>query len=301
MRRIISAMNILENESWKKIELLNKGWSSDKKYYVEDKNDSKYLLRVSDISELDIKRKDFNLTKKIANQGVKMSIPVDFGTFDKNSVYMLFSWVEGEDLENVLSQYNNKKKYDLGYQAGIILKKIHECKISEEMMDWSVKFNKKIDRNIKTYSDCPIKYDGAEKIINYINNNRYLLDGRPQVLQHGDFHPGNMIINNNEISIVDFNRMGVGDPWEEFNRITFSAILSGEFASGMINGYFNNCVPNDFFKLMALYVGCSQLSSISWAVSFGEDEVAYMVNQAQLVLEWYMDYTSIIPTWYIAV
>jgi len=33
-----------------KIEPVNKGWSSDKKYYIETADDRKLLLRVADIS-----------------------------------------------------------------------------------------------------------------------------------------------------------------------------------------------------------------------------------------------------------
>lgn len=59
---------------------------------------------------------------------------------------------------------------------------------------------------------------------------------------------------NNKIEVIDFNRYDFGDPWEEFNRIVFSVHVSIPFVLGQINGYFNNSVPDKFFKLMALYV-----------------------------------------------
>ena len=36
--------------------LIDKGWSRDKKYCVTDENGTRYLLRVSDISEYDSKK-----------------------------------------------------------------------------------------------------------------------------------------------------------------------------------------------------------------------------------------------------
>lgn len=39
-----------------KIESVNKGWSSDRKYYIETADDRRLLLRVEDISEYDRKR-----------------------------------------------------------------------------------------------------------------------------------------------------------------------------------------------------------------------------------------------------
>lgn len=53
-----------------------------------------------------------------------------------------------------------------------------------------------------------------------MESNRYLLEGRPQTFQHGDYHVGNMIITKSrELGIIDLNRFDYGDPWEEFNRI----------------------------------------------------------------------------------
>jgi hypothetical protein len=50
---------------------------------------------------------------------------------------------------------------------------------------------------------------------------------------------------------------------------------------------------------MALYIGNNALSSVPWAVGFGEREVKTMLNQAKDILEWYSDFTSYIPKWYI--
>ncbi len=56
----------LANELWREDmkfitkELINKGWSSDKKYCVTDENGTHYLYRVSDIAEHDTKQSEFN-------------------------------------------------------------------------------------------------------------------------------------------------------------------------------------------------------------------------------------------------
>ncbi|MBQ2891834.1 MAG: phosphotransferase [Bacilli bacterium] len=48
--------------------------------------------------------------------------------------------------------------------------------------------------------------------IKYINNNRHLLKGRPNTLQHGDYHIGNIMINKNqELVVIDFDRDDYGD------------------------------------------------------------------------------------------
>ena len=48
-----------------------------------------------------------------------------------------------------------------------------------------------------------------------------------------------MINKNNELVIIDFDRDDYGDPWEEFNRLVWSIQISYEFATGIVDGYFN--------------------------------------------------------------
>lgn len=48
------------------IKAINKGWSSDKKYCVTDENGTRYLLRISDISQHDTKQSEFNMRKQVA-------------------------------------------------------------------------------------------------------------------------------------------------------------------------------------------------------------------------------------------
>lgn len=158
----------------------------------------------------------------------------------------------------------------------------------------------KINKYITNYKACGIHLEGADKIINYIEQNRYLLENRFQSFQHGDYHVGNMIVTKSgELGIIDFNRCDYGDPWEEFNRITWCAGMSGIFASGRINGYFNNEVPDLFFRLMALYIASNQLSAIHWAIPFGQEEVDIMLEGAGNVLDWYDEFQTYIPDWYL--
>jgi aminoglycoside phosphotransferase (APT) family kinase protein len=107
-----------------------------------------------------------------------------------------------------------------------------------------------------------------------------------------------MMIENNRLIIIDFDRCDFGDPWEEFNRIVWSAQASPLFASGIVDGYFDNNVPQEFWRLLALYIGSNLLGSLPWAVQFGEDEVKTMLGQAEQVLNWYDDMNRIVPAWY---
>jgi hypothetical protein len=40
------------------------------------------------------------------------------------------------------------------------------------------------------------------------------------------------------------------------------------------------------------------LSSIPWAIPFGDKEIKTMMNQARDVLDWYDNFKNVIPKWY---
>jgi len=272
---------------------ITKGWSDDKKFCITTHDGKKYLLRISKIEQLERKRVEFEMMQHVEALGVPMCKPIAFGTCDEG-VYFLQSWIEGKNFEEVLTRLTDTQQYDYGIEAGQILKHIHSIEAPDTQEEWEVRFNR-----IKMYKDCSIKYEYGQAFIDYINANRYLLKSRPQCYQHGDYHVGNMMIDSEgKLQIIDFDRDDFGDPWEEFNRIVWSAQKSALFASGMVNGYFNENVPMDFWRLLALYISNNTLSSITWAIPFGQSEIDTMINQAKEVLKWYDNMQNPVPTWY---
>ncbi|MFD2115396.1 aminoglycoside phosphotransferase family protein [Paenibacillus yanchengensis] len=221
-------VDIMDDKTFVKVEQIDKGWSNDKKYYIETIDGRKLLLRVANISEYSRKKVEFELMQQVVTLGVAMSEPLDFGIcHNGESVYSLFTWCDGEDAEVVIPHLSETEQYVLGVRSGEILREIHSIPAPKEQEEWSSSFNRKTNNKIEKYNACGISFDGDDKIISYIESNRHLLRGRPQCFQHGDYHTGNMVISSdNALSIIDFNRLDYGDPWEEFNRIVWSAASS---------------------------------------------------------------------------
>jgi aminoglycoside phosphotransferase (APT) family kinase protein len=292
--------DIPASSAWKHIVPIAKGWSKDRKFCVETSDGLKYLLRLSDISSLEQKRAEYETVAALSEMSLNMSMPVAFGVCaNGNAVYSLLSWVEGEDAETVLPTLDRNKQAELGRNAGQALRKIHSIPAPAFQPDWAVRFNRKIDRNITNYKNCGVRIPHDEIVLDYIDSHRRLLENRPQTLQHGDFHVGNMIITpQGELAIIDFNRHDFGDPWEEFNRIVWSVHVSKPFATGQVQGYFENGVPDEFFQLMALYICSNTVSSIPWAIPFGEGEVQTMLRNATELLEHYAGFETAVPLWY---
>ena len=281
-----------------KREVIDKGWSGDQKYCVTDAAGRQYLLRISPPERRERVERTYEWMKKVAELGVPMCEPIECGVTEEG-VYVLHSWVDGDDAEEVLGGLSGAKQYAYGLDAGRALRKIHTLAAPDETVCWEEHFNRKIDRKIKLYEDCELKYPNGQALIDYINKNRYLLKNRPVTYQHGDFHVGNMMIDREgKLVIIDFDRDDFGDPWEEFNRIVWSAQCAPAFARGIVDGYFDGMVPMEFWRLLALYIATNTLSSLPWAIPFGEKEISVMLAQCEDVLGWYDGMRTPVPSWY---
>ena len=292
--------DIPNSHTWKIIKKINEGWSDDEKYYIETNNGHPFLLRISDALSLEKEQACYAALKELNHKNIPVSKLIDEGICnDGKNTFRLFSWIEGVEARKLLGNFPKKKQYDLGVQAGIILKKIHEINCPPNQKSWREHYHQKIESKIKLYKNCGITSKNADKILIYIEKYRHLINDRPQTFHHGDYHIGNMLITSeNNIAVIDFNRLDFGAPWEEFNRISWSASESPLFASGQINGYFEAEIPPDFFKLMALYIGVNQLGAIPWAIPYGKQQIEILVQQTEEILEWYDNFNRTIPRWY---
>ncbi|UYP45637.1 hypothetical protein NEF87_001922 [Candidatus Lokiarchaeum ossiferum] len=285
---------------WMNIQPISKGWSLDKKFYIENETGSPMLLRIADACQYQSKREEYENMNILSKLNLPFPNPLDFGKSNDNThVYSLFSWIEGEDAEKILPLLSKSQQYEFGIEAGKILRKIHSHTAPESHPSWEQYYSQKIQLKIDEYQQCGIKIEHDTEIITFLQKNISLLSNRAQVLQHGDFHAGNMVISQaNQLGLIDFNRMDYGDPWEEFNRIIFSWRISVPFAIGQIHGYFNNCVPELFFQLMAVYIATNAIGSLSWALPFGEQEVKVMLKNIKDIVKFYDGFQNHIPSWY---
>ena len=281
-----------------RLEEVEKGWSGDRKYCVADAAGNHYLLRTAPIAQKQQKQDEFYWMQQVEKTGIHMCRPLHL-TETQTEVHTLHSWIDGEDAERIIPALPDKAQYSYGLQAGQYLRKIHSVPAPECIPAWEGRFNAKIDRKIQMYTDCPLKYAGGQAFIDYLNGHRHLLKNRPLTFQHGDYHIGNMMIDaDGKLVIIDFNRFDFGDPWEEFNRIVWCGQKAPAFAAGMVDGYFNGRVPPEFWELLALYISSNALSSLPWAIPYGEKEIAVMQKQGQDILAWYSAFRAVIPSWY---
>lgn len=298
----VSSMQIadlLNSEEIMIIEEIEKGWSMDKKYYIQLYNGTKMLLRKSALDTYTRKTTEFDAMKQLHQEGLPISEPLDIKGVE-DEIQSLFRWVEGTDASDRITQLTEEEQYRLGLESGKILKRIHELDVVPENIEaWGSTFQRKIERNITRYQSCGLTYDNDAFFLDAIKKYQHLIQNRPQTFQHGDYHIGNMLLTeDNQLRLIDFNRWDYGDPWEEFNRIDFTVEMSAAFATGQLNSYFSGQPPLEFFELLLLYIASNTLSALPWALNYSEKEVQTMRNKAARVQGWYTASNSVIPNWY---
>lgn len=282
-----------------KAEKINKGMAGDEKYHCQ-RGAEEYLLRIAEGEDYDEKKREFDHLKRLNEAGLPVPKCVELTKNDDGSkVFTLLSWVPGEELERVINNMSSCEQYEIGKRAGIVLRKIHDtCPDTGTGKNWFDRYVETINPRLDAYRNEGIPFAGYEKILRYFEDNKYLLRDRPMCHHHGDYHTGNLIINPGAVWVIDWHTMdfeSIGDPWYEFNRIDTKY---PEFAKGQIDGYFNGNVSEEFWRLFALYISVSAITSIVWAKYFSPDELDNIMGLNKSVLTIFDDMANPIPTWY---
>lgn len=295
-------MDIPRFKEWINITVPMYGWSKNLKYRVKDKTGREFILRVSDISCFEDKKQEYENISRLSRYDILMPKPVEFGLCNQGKhVYMLLTWIDGVAVEDVIRKLDDNLQYNLGYLSGNLLREIHDLSPADTEISWGTTYRKNIDHMIDDYKKVNLPIHFEKEIISYINLNRHLLDDRPQVIRHGDFHVGNLIITpENNIAVIDFDKCDVGDGWEEFGGIVWAARLSEQFARGQVDGYFPGGVPEEFFRLLALYIGIYALEHVvRSAVNHKNTRtIETIYSNTDFMCKMFDNYNTYIPNWY---
>ena len=279
---------------------INKGYSSDEKYRIHMREGNRLLLRLFDVAELEGRKEEFSAMARLQDIGVSCSRPVSIGVAEGRG-YMVTSYIEGDDGEVAIPACSDGEQYNLGVEAGKELGKMHQLAAPEHVDPWHVRKTEKHRNYIDAYLECGVKVKDDQKIMKFIDDNIHLMEGRPNLFQHDDFHPGNIIVNNGKFAgAIDFNRYDWGDPVHDFLKIgIFTRGVSIPFSIGQIRGYFNGEEPDEkFWRLYSLYLAMCVFSSVVWAQRADPDGLDGMLEKVYLYLEDHDCFEMVKPKWY---
>ena len=265
------------------------------RYCVETADGQCMFLRISPKEAYESKKIEHEMMERVYNLGVPTAKPIDFGFCDDGKVYSLTSWIDGEDMQIELPLLPETAQYAIGVKAGKNLRLIHSVPAPADKTpeEWETGRNGEFDWKVGEYLKLNSQFIYEEYLLNYIEKSRYLLKNRLQGLLHYDYNLRNiLLVNKSEPCVIDFGDYDFGDPWRDFNY-TFASEFP-HFLTGMVNGYFNNQVPEAFFPTLLLY------SSIHQLQIFMFDGVNENTLEAVAGFVKYYDYMkNPVPAWYL--
>jgi|GEM_PF-5314712 len=279
------------------------GTSAKGKYLVKDESENDFFLVIH--NTIDILPKVSAESKILSTMApLDIGVPkiVDFGKVYSWGVYVLYEYIQGSNLFDVLACKNEKCQYELGIKAGRMLKKIHALPIFKEGTDWVRLYSKTLINT--TYELFNTKTEVADFFYQYAKSNKHIVTNRPMSFVHGDYSCGNLIATNeNNLFCVDFDGLGYGDIYMDLARLANTAASEASFFSiGGLHGYFEGEPPNDFWISMKFYSSVyamqTLLALLNKTILTPEIEKYYAtiknnlyqwIKSKKLIPEWYCD------------
>lgn len=285
--------------------LVGGGWSTDDKFMIVDKNGKKHLLRVSDISLKDKKKAEYEVLLSLDGLGISYSQPLAFGELpEAGKVYMLLSWMDGENVEVMMPHLTAQEQYQCGVKAGRILRKMHSIASDGSQEAWRNKNLKKLRERLVLYQEIDnYKIEHLDEMVDFINNNLDLLNNRPMTFLHGDYQGRNIIVDEQcNVCAIDFERAAYGDPYEEFNRMmTYTRRWSIDFCRGQVDGYFEGeSIPDNFWRIVAFHCALNLITTIVFGLHTNQKHI-YEENELakQIIYDDFKGYTDFTPEWFV--
>jgi aminoglycoside phosphotransferase (APT) family kinase protein len=286
---------------WNGLEELTGGNSKECKYRLIDAKGQTCILRVSQVDRFHLKHQEYANLVRLEPFNLNIPKPLQFGLCNSGShLYMLLSWIDGTTVASLLPTMTEIEQFEVGVRCGATLRDLHQLSLVRSSMDWSQRYQEIEHDILVKYTQSPIRLYNETIGYNYLETHRTLLQNRPLVIKHGDYHAANLLVTpNNGIGIIDFDRCMISDPYEEFAILVWTAENHPAFARGQIAGYFQNQIPDDFFPLLAYYITVYAFEHVSWALGYGKHTVETIQKTAEGLLDLFDGYGDLQPKWYI--
>ena len=254
-----------------------------RKFYIETMQGKKRLLSIGNNEPDWLEGGDFRIYDYIAAAGINTMKGVSKGTFrDGTLSYELYTWLDGKDLSDALPRMSHAEQFATGKKVGAFLRKLHTLPTLWEPEPWEVCYWRRVQNTIQSYSDNPAKSRSGDLLVRYLQDNRELLNNRPQTFTHGDWNTDNSMLSpDGEIGIIDIGSI-CNDPWCDFWQMAGDS--DAHFYTGQIRGYFEGEPPLEFFPLLAYYIS--------------EGTLYWWPKDAKCVADWFDDMRNPVPNWY---
>ena len=201
----------------------------------------------------------------------------------------------------MLPTRSNAVQYRIGQQVGQTLRNMHSIPATTVSPTWEERWRKRVELLSPRYEVIAYQNERYLRVLSFVQDHLYLLRGRPSYIQHYDFHPGNILIQDDQFTgLIDMQKITYGDPINEFYKMEyFNVPVSIAYSRGVVDGYHNDHpIPNSFWALHRLYATIHILSAEVWANEISLDQQEKFKKYTVFTLNQFNDFKLLIPKWY---
>lgn len=215
---------------------------------------------------------------------------------DINKQLNIYVWLDGENLRSSLHNKTEIFCYEYGIKSSKLLKKLHDVNVSNDLSKFNAdNYIAKILAILRS-DECILKYKNLWLDL-IVENADILKRKKKDSLIHLDFKPKNIMLSNGKLILIDFDSFSIGNPWFDFYDKGLAIYKERQaFNKGVIDGYFNNNIPNDFWKFLKIISVCTMIQMSSWSIN--RDNKDYIFSVEKHLLKAYSDDSNNIPKWY---
>ncbi|MDX9691048.1 MAG: aminoglycoside phosphotransferase family protein [Acholeplasmataceae bacterium] len=278
------------------IEQIDSGYSTDLKFKVITQDESSYFIRLVLGSKTHKLKHEYDLLDFFYNQGLNVSKPI---LYEKNSegAVLVTTWIKGEILANLIKNVSVHEQALWGIKSAHLLKRIHQQTLREEKCE---------DFYKRKISESMIDFDLFEMrkelfyIKKFIRSNMHLLYEKPCVIEHSDYHLGNLIAHD-DLYVIDFNGSHTGSLYDEFYKLElFDFEISKTYVKSMIDAYFNSDERFNFFKIHRFYLAIACVNALRYGLQKDRTILNHEITRVRRILYAYDNFKLIYPRWYIS-
>jgi aminoglycoside phosphotransferase (APT) family kinase protein len=281
------------------VSFIDAGYSSDRKFHVVATG-GEFVMRLALTSDLAARRFEFDAVRQLRSLGVRCPEAIRFGC-PGETCYGLYSYLPGACATDALPTLSSEQQLTIGLRAGEQLKLIHGSLASPDKVDDYEIRGGKFRKHREMLAESGITFRGQHLANEFVEANLHLLRDRPTTFRHGDFHPGNLIVDGTELSgVIDFNRADWGDPFDDFYKTAyFGAPVSAMYAIGLVRGYFGGDPPAEFWPIYNVYVGAVLPADIVWCQALYPDQVADAIKRVEWITGSHDFVGGGLPAWWL--
>ncbi|MEK5070137.1 aminoglycoside phosphotransferase family protein [Sporosarcina sp. FSL K6-1508] len=276
--------------------LINEGFSTDVKWRV----DNRYLLRISPTSAVSQLEKQALLTNAVHAIDPRIPYVHEVG-INEGYGYVILDYIMGENGDVVLPTRSTSVQYRIGQQVGQTLRNMHSIPALTDSTTWEERWTERVERLAPRYEKIAAQNKRYLRVLSFVHEHLQLLKERPSHIQHYDFHPGNILIQEDQFTgLIDMQKITHGDPVNEFYKMEyFNVPVSIAYSRGVLDGYHKNRpISESFWALHRLYAAIHILSAEVWSNEIGLEQQQKFKKYTVFTMDQFDDFKLLIPKWY---